>query len=115
MPKYTATFNVNLNEQLTISINATNKLDASDAADVIAYEIASDPGFLVQNLQLECTSIEAETPTYTPLTTTEANSSPAHSNEGQYTSLASLYAQRSEPCAPCQGTSSPTPGYTRLT
>ena len=115
MPKYTATFNVKLNEQLTISINANSPLDASDAADVIAYEIASDPGFLVENLELECTSVEAEAPSYTPLTTTEANSSSAHSNEGQYTSLASLYAQRTEPCAPCQGSSNPTPGYTRLT
>jgi hypothetical protein len=115
MPKYTVTFNVKLNEELTISINANGPIDASDAADVIAYEIASDPTFLVESLKLECTSIEAEPSNYTPLTNAEARPSPTHSDETQYTSLASLYAQRPQPCAPCQGSSSPTPGYTRLT
>lgn len=115
MPKYTITFNVKLNEELKISINANNQLDASDAANVIAYEIASDPGFLVENLELECTSVEAQAPNYTPLTN-EGGSSPAtRSSESQYTSLASLYAQRPEPCSPCQSNSNLTPGYTRLT
>lgn len=115
MPKYTVTFNVKLDEQLTVSIDANNQLDASDAADVIAYEIVSDPGFLVSSLQLECISVEAETPSYTPLTSPGVNSSTTHHDDGQYTSLASLYAQRSETCTPCQRNPSLTSSYTRLT
>jgi hypothetical protein len=115
MPNYIATFNVELNQQLTVSITANNTLDASNAANVIAYEIVSDPEFLVENLSLKCTSIETEAPKYTPLTSAKANSSPTHSSENEYTSLASLYSQRPEPCAPCQGGSNQASGYTRLT
>lgn len=115
MPKYTVTFNVKLDQQLEISINANNQLDASDAADVIAYEIASDPGFLVDNLQLECTSVEPEAPTYTRLTNASSSASAASFNQDGYTSLASLYAQEAQPCDPCQGSLHSASSYTRLT
>jgi|11BtaG_2_1085332.scaffolds.fasta_scaffold00001_39 hypothetical protein len=114
MPKYNITFNVKLDEQLTIAINASNETDALTAADVIACEIASDPEFLADQLQLHCTDIEPQVASYVSLTSARTPHPSAQSNDASYTSLASLHTQAPQPCSPCRNPSTHNSGYTRL-
>jgi hypothetical protein len=115
MPKYNITFNVKLDEQIEIVVDATDETDAITAADIIALEVSSDPIFLIDNLQLACSGIEAQTPQYTPLNASPPRASTLPVDTAGYTSLASLYTRSNAPCAPCQGDTRAISGYTRLT
>ena len=95
MSKYNITYNAQLDETITFTVEADSQEEAFSTAETVAWDILMSPSFSNENMAISCKEIKEQAPTYTPLSSSTRSQRDA--NNSTYTPLASLLTSSRNP------------------